>query len=125
MNAELSRYITVVNKDETQDAATLTLTVEDMVPAFSHGNTTITLKLISGEILGSQTIELRVGPLVDWELRGVESSTDSNDNVSVAFTMRNLGNGDDGLQVTLHVDMSVEYGFIPPEQAEHLSLIHI
>lgn len=119
LNAELSRYITVVNKDETQDAATLTLTVEDMVPAFSHGNTTITLKLISGEILGSQTIELRVGPLVDWELRAVESSTDSNDNVSVAFTMRNLGNGDDGLQVTLHVDMSVEYGFIPPEQAEH------
>jgi hypothetical protein len=33
--------------------------------------------------------------------------------------MRNLGNGNDGLQVSLHVDMNVEYGFIPPEQATH------
>jgi hypothetical protein len=80
------------------------------------------LKLVSGEILGSQTIGLRVAPLVNWELQAVESSTDSNDNVSVAFTMRNLGNGNDGLQVSLHVDMNVEYGFIPPEQAEHGSV---
>ncbi len=122
LDSELSRHTTVIEKDETQEAATLTLTVEDMVPAFSHGNATITLKLITGEILGSETIELRVAPLVDWELRAVESSTDSKDNVSVAFTMRNLGNGDDGLQVSLHVDMNVEYGFIPPEQAEHGSV---
>jgi len=122
LRAELSRHTTVLSKDETQEAATLTLTVDGLVPAFSHCNVTITLKLISGEILGSETIELRVAPLVDWELQAVESSTDSKDNVSVAFTMRNLGNGDDGLQVSLHVDMNVEHGFIPPEQAEHGSV---
>ena len=122
LSAELSQHTTVVNKDETKEAAILILTVQEMVPAFSHGSVTITLKLVSGEILGSQTIGLRVAPLVNWELQAVESSTDSNDNVSVAFTMRNLGNGNDGLQVSLHVDMNVEYGFIPPEQAEHGSL---
>ncbi len=122
LRSELSRHTTVLSKDETQEAATLTLTVEGMVPAFSHGYATITLKLISGEILGSETIELRVAPLVNWELKSVESTTDSKDNVTVAFTMRNLGNGDDGLQVSLHVDMNVEHGFIPPEQAEHGSV---
>ena len=122
LRAELSRHTTVLSKDETQEAATLTLTVEGMVPAFSHGYATITLKLISGEILGTETIELRVGPLVDWELHAVETTTDSKDNVSVAFTMRNIGNGDDGLQVSLHVDMNVEHGFIPPELAEHGSV---
>ncbi len=119
LGAELSQHTTVLTKDETKEAAILTLTVQEMVPAFSHGSVTITLKLVSGEILGSQTIGLRVAPLVNWELQAVESSIDSNDNVSVAFTLRNLGNGDDGLQVSLHVDMSVEHGFIPPEQATH------
>ncbi|MCS5526919.1 MAG: hypothetical protein NZ774_03560 [Candidatus Poseidoniales archaeon] len=119
LDAELSQQTAVLNKDETKEAAILTLTVQGMVPAFSHGSITITLKLVSGEIIGSQTIGLRVAPLVNWELQAVESSTDSNDNVSVAFTLRNLGNGDDGLQVSLHVDMSVEHGFIPPEQATH------
>ena len=122
LSAELSRQNVILNKDEMQEACVLTLTVDGMVPAFSYGTATITLKLISGEILGTETIGLRVAPLVDWELRGVESSTDSEDNISVAFTMRNLGNGDDGLQVSLHVDMNVEHGFIPPEQAEHGSV---
>ena len=119
LSAELSQHTTVLNNDETKVAAILTLTVQDMVPAFTHGLVTITVKLVSGEIIGSQTIGLRVAPLVNWELQAVESSTDSNNNVSVAFTMRNLGNGNDGLQVSLHVDMNVEYGFIPPEQATH------
>lgn len=119
LGAELSQQTVVVNKDETKEAAILTLTVQGMVPAFTHGSVTITLKLVSGEIIGSQTIELRVAAFCSWELQAIESSTDSNDNVSVAFTMRNLGNGNDGLQVSLHVDMSVNHGFIPPEQAEH------
>jgi hypothetical protein len=119
----LSRATTVVAKGETQETATLILIVNGMVPAFSHGQATITLKLNNGEILGSETVEMRVAPLVAWELNAVESSTDALDNVSVAFTMRNLGNGDDGLQVTLHVDMNVEHGFIPPEQAQHGSTV--
>jgi hypothetical protein len=115
----LTRATTIVGSGETQNAATLTLKVNGMVPAFSHGYATIYLKLNSGTVLATQQVEMRVGPQVDWELYAVESSTDSHDNVSVAFTLRNLGNGDDGLQVSLHVDMSVEHGFIPPEQATH------
>jgi len=115
----LSRATTIVSTGETQNAATLTLKVDGMVPAFSHGYATIHLKLNSGTVLATQQVEMRVGPQVEWELHAVESSTDSRDNVSVAFTLQNLGNGDDGLQVSLHVDMSVEHGFIPPEQATH------
>ncbi|HIG20377.1 MAG: hypothetical protein CXT67_01790 [Methanobacteriota archaeon] len=119
LGAELSQHTTVLTKDETKEAAILTLTVQEMTPAFSHGSVTITLKLVSGEILGIQTIGLRVAPLVNWELHAIESSIDSHDNISVAYTIRNLGNGDDGLQVSLHVDMSVEHGFVPPDQATH------
>ncbi len=50
---------------------------------------------------------MRVGAYVDWDLKAVEASTDSRDNVSVAFTLRNLGNGDDGLQVSMHVDVTL------------------
>ena len=115
----LSRASTVIGKGETQESSTLIVVVNGMVPAFSHGFATIHLKLDTGELLASETVELRVAPLVDWELHTVESSTDSKDNVTVAFTLRNLGNGDDGLQVSLHVDMNVEHGFIPPTQATH------
>jgi len=115
----LTRATTIVAKGETQNAATLTLEVEGMVPAFSRGYATISLKLNSGTVLATEEVELRVGPKVDWELHAIENSTDSRENVSVAFTLRNLGNGDDGLQVSLHVDMSVGHGFIPPEQATH------
>ncbi len=115
----LTRATTIVDKGETQNAATLTITVNGMVPAFTHGFSTITLKLNSGTVLATERVEIRVAPKVDWELHAIESSTDSRDNVSVAFTLRNLGNGDDGLQVSLHVDMNVEHGFIPPDQATH------
>lgn len=118
----LTRATTIVGKGETQNAATLTLKVNGMVPAFSNGYATISLKLNSGTILATEEVGLRVGPKVNWELNAVDSSTDSRDNVSVAYTLRNLGNGNDGLQVTLHVDMSVEHGFIPPEQATHGSV---
>ena len=117
--ATLTRATTIVGKGETQNAATLTLKVNGMVPAFSHGYATISLKLDSGTVLATEQVELRVGPKVDWELHAVDSSTDSHDNISVAYTIRNLGNGDDGLQVSLHVDMSVEHGFVPPDQATH------
>ena len=53
----LSRATTVVAKGETQETATLILIVNGMVPAFSHGQATITLKLNNGEILGSETVE--------------------------------------------------------------------
>jgi hypothetical protein len=119
LRADLSRSQISVPMGETVEAATLMLRVEGMAAAFSHGEAIISLHLSDGQELGTSSVELRVGPLVQWDLSAVENSTDSRDNVSVAFTLRNLGNGDDGLQIGLHVDMNVEHGLVPPEGATH------
>jgi hypothetical protein len=119
LRADLSRSLIVVPKGETVEAATLMLRVDGMVPAFSHGQAEISLRLSDGTVLATHEMDVRVGPLVDWDLNAVETSTDSRDNVSVAFTLRNLGNGEDGLQITLHVDMNVEHGLVPPDGASH------
>ncbi len=122
LEPSLSRSVTILEKGEEQQVATLTLTVDGLSPAFTHGGATIILRLGSGEELARASVVLRVAPLVDWELHAVENSTDSRDNISVAFTMKNLGNGDDGLQISLHVDMNVEHALIPPEGAIHGSV---
>jgi hypothetical protein len=115
----LSRSVLVLQEGERQESIILTLQVDGMVAAFSHGTATVTLRLQDGADLGSQQVEMRVGAYVDWDLKAVEASTDSRDNVSVAFTLRNLGNGDDGLQVSMHVDVNSVYGLIPPPGATY------
>ncbi|PXF23447.1 MAG: hypothetical protein CXX71_02040 [Methanobacteriota archaeon] len=115
----LSRSVLVLQEGERQDSVILTLQVDGMVAAFSHGTATVTLRLQDGAELESQQVEMRVGAYVDWDLNAVEASTDSRDNVSVAFTLRNLGNGDDGLQVSMHVDVNSVYGLIPPPGATY------
>ena len=115
----LSRSVLVLQEGERQESIILTLQVDGMVAAFSHGTATVTLRLQDGAELGSQQVEMRVGAYVDWDLKAVEASTDSRDNVSVAFTLRNLGNGDDGLQVSMHVDVNSVYGLIPPPGATY------
>ncbi len=115
----LSRSVLVLQEGERQDSVILTLQVDGMVAAFSHGTVTVTLRLQDGAELESQQVEMRVGAYVDWDLKAVEASTDSRDNVSVAFTLRNLGNGDDGLQISMHVDVNSVYGLIPPPGATY------
>ncbi len=115
----LSRSVLVLQEGERQDSVILTLQVDGMVAAFSHGTATVTLRLQDGAELESQQVEMRVGAYVDWDLNAVEASTDSRDNVSVAFTLRNLGNGDDGLQISMHVDVNTVYGLIPPPGATY------
>jgi hypothetical protein len=119
LRADLSRSLVIVPMGGTVEAATLMLRVEGMVPAFTHGQAEISLRLSDGTVLATHEMDIRVGALVDWDLNAVESSTDSRDNVSVAFTLRNVGNGEDGLQIGLHVDMNVEHGLVPPEGASH------
>jgi len=119
LQTEISQNTFSISKGTTQEISPLTIKVNEMMPAFTQGFATVTLKLGTGEIIDSTIIELNVSQIVDWELRAVENSTDSQDNVSVLFTIRNVGNGNDGLQVSLHVDVSVDHGLVPPEFSEH------
>ena len=119
LHTYMSRSVLVLQEGERQEGIILTLQVDGVVSAFSHGTAAVTLLLVDGATLETQQVDMRVGAYVDWDLNAVDMSTDSHDNVSVAFTLRNLGNGDDGLQVSMHVDVNTVYGLIPPPGATH------
>ena len=120
MRLDLSiSVLALSNGEDNEGESMLTVWVNEMTPAFSYGTVTVILKLIDGEELASVSTNLRVAPLVDWEINAVDTSTDSQQNVSVAFTLRNIGNGNDGLQIGMHVDHSVPYALIPPENSTH------
>ncbi|MBJ84229.1 MAG: hypothetical protein CMB52_01755 [Euryarchaeota archaeon] len=92
--------------------------VESGLPAGDE--LTATLRMMTSDNLEmdstSTTIEVAVD--IDWEINAEYVSMDDEENVTLAYTLRNIGNADDGLDVTLSVNVFTEFGLIPPFSSE-------
>jgi len=101
---------------------TLTLAIAENATAFRLTNGDITLSTSDGVVVSSSHIQVRVGAIIDWEISAEEETKDDLENITVAFTLRNIGNADDGLDVTVSTNVYTDFGLIPPQGALWTSL---
>ncbi len=101
---------------------TLTLSVAQNTTAFLLTNGDITLSTSEGTVVDSAHTQVRVGAIIDWEITAVEETIDDLDNITIAFTLQNIGNADDGLDVTVSTNVYTDFGLIPPQGADWSSL---
>ncbi len=95
----------------------LTMTVLDDTPARSRGVVVVSTTM-GGVEADRIEIEVTVGTFVDWTLAAV-SSTSDDENVTVAFTMVNIGNDLDGILVNIDSSVTTSYGLIPTSGSVH------
>ncbi|MEC8926954.1 MAG: hypothetical protein VYB17_01680, partial [Candidatus Thermoplasmatota archaeon] len=88
--------------------------VEGGLPAGFELSPTLRLMTADGVEMGSISTTIEVATLIDWEVDSEYISMDDIDNITLTFTLRNIGNADDGLDVTLSTNIFAEYGLIPP-----------
>mgnify|MGYP001182792710 CR=1 FL=1 len=91
--------------------------IESNATAYQQGTVEFNLRLNGGEVLQRYSIDVIVGPNVDWTFLDGASEIDSRDVVSFSVQLRNDGNLKDGLIVQLQSSHSTEMGFSPPEGA--------
>ncbi|MDE0708540.1 MAG: hypothetical protein OSB33_06280, partial [Candidatus Poseidoniales archaeon] len=75
---------------------------------------TIRLMTSDGIETGSISTTIEVAVLCDWRIHSEHISMDDTDNITLTYTLRNIGNIDDGLDVTFSTNIFTEYGLIPP-----------
>jgi hypothetical protein len=88
--------------------------VEDGLPAGFELSPTIRLMTVDGLEMDSISTTIEVATLIDWEIHSEHITMDAWDNITLTYTLRNIGNADDGLDVTLSTNIFAEYGLIPP-----------
>ena len=77
---------------------------------------TADLKLVTedGSQMGAVQKIIEVNAKYDWEIDADFVSTDDESNVTVAYTLRNIGNIEDGLDVTVSTNIYTDFALIPP-----------
>ena len=88
--------------------------VEDGLPAGFELTPTIRLMTGDGIEMGSISTTIEVAALCDWGIHSEYISMDDTDNITLTYTLRNIGNVDDGLDVTFSTNIYAEYGLTPP-----------
>ena len=100
---------------------TLRLAVDAEADAFQLSQVELLLKRSDGEPVAIWRDVIESGAIIDWMITNFAESDDDLDNVTVAFTLTNLGNAEDGLDVTASVNVYTEFGLIPPAGAVYES----
>jgi polyhydroxybutyrate depolymerase len=88
--------------------------VESGLPAGFELTPTIRLITSDGIEMGTISTTIEVATIIDWEIYSEYISMDEMDNITLTYTLRNIGNADDGLDITLSTNIFAEYGLIPP-----------
>ena len=79
----------------------VTYTVDSGLPAGQMLDATLRMMTSDGIEMDSDSTTIEVDVDIAWEINAQYVSMDDLDNVTVAYTLRNIGNADDGLDVTL------------------------
>ena len=109
----------ILAKGESQEIPNIDISIEQDVQAFTEGEVLWKLKLKSdGSIIDTLRINLSVALRSNWVFEEVVDEVDASGNMTLSCTVKNMGNGVDGLIVVLTVSHYTEHGLIPPNDAE-------
>lgn len=100
---------------ETTNLEILHVTAQSDARAFVNGDVVVGVYLKESSVA---VIELRIpvniAPVVQWEFSDLVEEIDTQGRLSIAMTLRNRGNTDDGLLVQMQSSHSTDMSFIPP-----------
>ena len=109
----------ILAKGESQEIPNIDISIEQDVQAFTEGEVLWKLKLKSdGSIIDTLRTNLSVALRSNWVFEEVVDEVDASGNMTLSCTVKNMGNGVDGLIVVLTVSHYTEHGLIPPNDAE-------
>ncbi|RJU91391.1 MAG: hypothetical protein DWC07_00915 [Candidatus Poseidoniales archaeon] len=104
-------------RGQQKELAVVTVVSRPELLAFTRGTMDLEVVDDTGRVVAAQSVNLRVSPLIRWNLTVVDETVDRNGRLSMAFEVRNDGNAADGLMVQLQSSHAVEMGLVPPEGA--------
>lgn len=96
----------------------VTYVVESGLPAGFEISPTIRMMTADGIEVGSIGTTIEVDVDIDWEISAEYVSVNDENNVTLAYTLKNIGNTEDGLDVTLSTNVFTPCGLIPPFSSE-------
>ncbi len=108
-----------LSKGEQQNVSNIIITVQDGVQAFSEGEIIWKLRLKwNNTVIDTLKLNITVALKSNWVFEEVIDEIDASGNMTLSCTVKNQGNGVDGLIVVLTVSHFTEHGLIPPDDAE-------
>ena len=108
-----------LSKGGSQNISNIIITAHEGVPAFSEDDVVWKLRLKwNNTVLDTLRINITVALKSNWVFEEVIDEIDAGGNMTLSCTVKNQGNGIDGLIVVLTVSHYTEHGLIPPDYAE-------
>ena len=117
LELQMARTVFDLQPGESTDVGIIYV-VESGLPAGFQMIPTIRMKTVDGIEVGTISTTIEVAVNIDWEISAEYISKDDNENITLTYTLRNIGNADDGLDVTLSTNVLTPCGLIPPASSE-------
>ena len=113
MNFNISTEIISLSRGDTSAGVPLTIAPQNGADAYQEGNAQIDLKRLDGELMDSIVITSYTEPYVNWILKEADTTTIEG-RLDVTITLRNEGNFDDGLVVSMSSSYFTDLSLTPP-----------
>ena len=112
---ELGATTISLDKGETANGIDVEIGILNDTMARKTGEVTIGA-FISGELIVIEKHEIIVDSVIDWKIESTNTTVE-NENLTLTLTFENTGNDLDGIMVSLDMDVTSNFGLIPPENA--------
>jgi hypothetical protein len=106
-------------KGESVEVPGIEITVDEGIEAFTQAEVTWKLRSVDGDILDTLKINISIALDSNWVFEEVVQEVDADGLMTMSCTVKNLGNGKDGLIVVLTVSHYTEHGLNPPNGADY------
>ena len=112
---ELGTTTISLDKGETANGIDVEIGILNDTLARKTGEVTIGA-FISGELIVIEKHEIIVDSVIGWKIESTNTTVE-NENLTLILTFENTGNDLDGIMVSLDMDVTSNFGLIPPENA--------
>ncbi|MDP6857198.1 MAG: hypothetical protein QGH13_06680 [Candidatus Thalassarchaeaceae archaeon] len=112
---EIEENLVLLGKGETKNGIGISIGIINGTMAKNSGEVTVGA-FISGDLISIGKHNISVDSFFDWTL--VSTNVTVNDeNLTCVLSFENTGNDDDGLMISLDMDVTSNFGLIPPPNA--------
>ena len=105
-------------RGESVEIPGIEITIDEGIEAFTQAEVIWKLRPADGEIVDTLKINISIALDSNWVFEEVVQEVDADGLMTMSCTVKNLGNGRDGLIVVLTVSHYTEHGLSPPDGAE-------
>ena len=112
---EIEENQVLLGKGETKNGIGITIGIMNGTMAQNSGEITVGA-FISGDLIAITKHNISVDSFYDWKLIS-SNTTVTDENLSLVLSFENTGNNDDGMMISLDMDVTSNFGLICPPNA--------